>query len=41
MGSVPKTIPGLIERFGRNVDAYRAGRYNETQIRREFIDRRD
>ena len=38
MADVPDTIAALIERFGRNVDAYRAGRYNETQIRREFID---
>jgi hypothetical protein len=27
-----------VERFGRNVEAYRRGSYNETQVRREFID---
>ena len=38
MGDVPKSIAGLIERFDRNVEAYRAGRYNETAVRRDFID---
>ena len=40
MSTVPAgiTIPGLVERFERNVDAYRNGRYNETQLRREFVD---
>ena len=38
MGRALKTIPGLIERFGRNIDAYRAGRYNETEVRHDFID---
>jgi len=28
----------LIERFARNEEAYRSGVYNETQVRREFID---
>ena len=28
----------LVERFNRNIDAYIRGQYNETQIRREFID---
>ena len=28
----------LVERFERNVEAYKKGRYNETQLRREFID---
>jgi len=27
-----------VERFDRNVEAYRSGSYNETQARREFID---
>jgi len=27
-----------MERFDRNVEAYRCGSYNETQVRREFID---
>ncbi|MFQ5652986.1 MAG: restriction endonuclease subunit M, partial [bacterium] len=31
-------ISGLVDRFERNLDEYKAGRYNETQVRREFID---
>ncbi len=34
----PQLIIGLIERFERNLDAYKSGAYNETQVRREFID---
>lgn len=34
----PKLITDLIERFERNLDAYKSGSYNETQVRREFID---
>ncbi|HDS83638.1 MAG TPA: restriction endonuclease subunit M, partial [Phycisphaerales bacterium] len=34
----PAQILELIERFERNRDDYRAGRYNEAQLRREFID---
>ena len=33
-----KTTEGLVERFARNLDAYKKGRYNETQLRREYID---
>src|SRR4030065_19942 len=36
--TAPKEIVDLVERFERNLDAYRSGRYNETQLRREFID---
>ena len=36
--TVPTKILELVERFDRNLDAYKQGRYNETQIRREFID---
>ncbi|MFQ5965825.1 MAG: hypothetical protein ACE5KZ_16255 [Candidatus Scalinduaceae bacterium] len=36
--AVPAKILELVERFDRNLDAYKEGRYNETQIRREFID---
>ncbi|MBC8552598.1 MAG: Eco57I restriction-modification methylase domain-containing protein [Candidatus Brocadiales bacterium] len=36
--TVPAKILELIERFDRNLDAYKQGKYNETQIRREFID---
>ena len=31
-------ISGLIKRFEENREAYLSGRYNETQLRREFID---
>ena len=34
----PKEILELIERFDRNVEAYHSAGYNETQVRREFID---
>jgi len=34
----PAQVLDLVERFGRNQDAYRSGSYNETQARREFID---
>jgi predicted type IV restriction endonuclease len=34
----PHAILDLVERFDRNVAAYRSGAYNETQARREFID---
>jgi type I restriction-modification system DNA methylase subunit len=33
-----KQIADLVERFERNIDAYRSPAYNETQLRREFID---
>lgn len=36
--SVPSTVLTLIENFERNLDAYRSGKYNETQVRRDFID---
>lgn len=34
----PPAVRDLVARFGRNVEDYRSGRYNETQVRREFID---
>ena len=34
----PQIIMELIERFDRNIDAYKSGAYNETQTRHEFID---
>gem|GEM_PF-2594640 len=34
----PKDITRLVEQFERNADAYRSPGYNETQVRREFID---
>jgi len=38
MSSVPQAVLDLVERFNRNLQAYRSGQYNETQVRREFID---
>jgi predicted type IV restriction endonuclease len=38
MGNVPPRVAELIETFDRNIDAYRSQQYNETQLRREFID---
>lgn len=35
---VSQTVLTLIENFERNLDAYRTGQYNETQVRRDFID---
>ncbi|MEA1936374.1 MAG: DNA methyltransferase, partial [Thermodesulfobacteriota bacterium] len=35
--SAPEEIHELIERFDRNLDTYRSGRYNEAQVRQEFI----
>jgi len=31
-------ILGLVERFERNLEAYKQGKYNEAQVRCEFID---
>src|SRR5712691_2813790 len=36
--SVPQTIRDLVERFERQIDSYRSPQYNETQLRREFLD---
>jgi type I restriction-modification system DNA methylase subunit len=33
-----KQMSNLVERFERNIDAYHSPAYNETQVRREFID---
>jgi len=38
MANIPSTIIKLVERFERNIEAYRSQQYNETQLRREFID---
>lgn len=35
---IPERILELIERFKFNEDSYRSGNYNETQLRREFLD---
>ncbi len=34
----PAVVLELVERFRRNREAYRSATYNETQVRREFID---
>ena len=36
--ATPSIIPQLVERFDQQRQVYRAGRYNETQLRREFLD---
>ena len=36
--SAPQAILELVERFERNRDAYKSASYNETQLRREFLD---
>ena len=36
--SVPAQVQALVERFERNIDDYKRGKYNEAQVRREFID---
>jgi predicted type IV restriction endonuclease len=33
----PQTVLTLVENFERNIDAYRNGQYNETQVRLDFI----
>jgi len=38
MAKVPSRVIELIEIFDRNIEAYRSQQYNETQLRREFID---
>jgi|SRR5437868_2654051 len=34
----PPEITSLVERFEEQLEAYQSGRYNETQLRREFVD---
>jgi len=36
--SAPENIRQLVERFEQHRDAYCSGRYDETQLRREFLD---
>ena len=36
--TAPKEILDLVGRFDRNRDSYRSAQYNETQLRREFLD---
>ncbi|MBX3001300.1 MAG: Eco57I restriction-modification methylase domain-containing protein [Caldilineaceae bacterium] len=35
---IPASVLELIERFARNIDVYKRGAYNETQVRVEYID---
>ncbi|HSM71805.1 MAG TPA: hypothetical protein VK851_09690, partial [Anaerolineales bacterium] len=34
----PDVVHQLVKRFEENLDSYRSSRYNETQLRREFLD---
>ena len=34
----PTSVAELIKRFGEQIEAYKSGKYNETQVRVEFID---
>ncbi|MEQ8316260.1 MAG: Eco57I restriction-modification methylase domain-containing protein [Phycisphaerales bacterium] len=34
----PKEVKDLVARFAEHIDAYKRGNYNETQLRREFLD---
>ncbi len=36
--TAPEGLNDLVKRFKRNVDSYTSGKYNETQLRREFVD---
>jgi len=38
MANVPSRVIELVETFDRNIEAYKNQRYNEAQLRREFID---
>jgi type I restriction-modification system DNA methylase subunit len=38
MADTPKQLEDLIARFDQNIEAYQNQAYNETQVRREFID---
>ena len=33
----PQEILNLVERFNRNREEYKSGKYNETQLRQEFL----
>ncbi len=36
--AAPKEIVDLVEQFENNLASYKSGYYNETQVRREFVD---
>ena len=35
--SVPKDVSRLIEKFDQHLESYRSGKYNEAQLRNEFL----
>lgn len=35
--SVPKEVSRLIEKFDLHLESYRSGKYNEAQLRNEFL----
>jgi predicted type IV restriction endonuclease len=38
MDCAPKEVKELVERFERNIEAYKRQGYNEAQVRKEFIE---
>ncbi|HNK63398.1 MAG TPA: hypothetical protein PLE14_05065, partial [Anaerolineales bacterium] len=36
--AAPEIVHQLVQRFDEHRETYRSGRYNETQLRREFLD---
>ncbi len=36
--NAPKEILRLVDQFERNLDSYKSGKYNEAQLRKEFLD---
>ncbi len=36
--TAPAVVEELVERFESHREAYRSGKYNETQLRRDFLD---
>ena len=38
MADAPAGILELVEKFDEHREAYKRGPYNETQVRREFVD---
>ena len=38
MSNTPSRVTELVETFDRHIEAYHSQQYNETQLRREFID---
>jgi hypothetical protein len=36
--AAPEKVAQLVDVFARNIDVYKTPNYNETQVRREFID---